>query len=115
MQTLQYVILKGWPETRSDRDQLILEYWNHRDELSFEKGLIFRGQKIVIPKSLRAEMLNQIHTGHLGVTKTLVHAKDSIFWPGMTKAITDYVLSCEICLRHRDSNTKEQLILHDIP
>ena len=39
MQTLQNVILKGWPETRSDCDQLILEYWNHRDELSFEKGL----------------------------------------------------------------------------
>ena len=115
MQTLQNVILKGWPETRSDCDQLILEYWNHRDELSFEKGLIFRGQKIVIPKSLRAEMLNQIHTGHLGVTKTLERAKDSIFWPGMTKAITDYVLSCEICLRHRDSNTKEPLISHDVP
>ena len=78
-------------------------------------SLIFRGQKIVIPKSLRAKMLNQIHTGHLGVTKTLERAKDSIFWPGMTKAITDYVLSCEICLRHRDSNTKEPLISHDVP
>ena len=64
MQTLQNAILKGWLETRYDCDQLILEYWNHRDELSFEKGLIFRGQKTFIPKSLRAEMLNQIHTGH---------------------------------------------------
>ena len=88
--------MKGW----SDCDQLIIEYWNHRDELSFEKGFIFRGQKIVIPKSLRAEMLNQMNTGHLGVKKALERAKDSIFWPGMTKAITDYVLSCEICLRH---------------
>ena len=104
MQTLQNAILKGLTETRYDCDQLILEYWNHRHELSFEKGLIFLVQKIVIPKSLRAEMLNQIHTGHLGVTKTLERAKDSIFWPGMTKAITDYDLSCEICLRHRDSN-----------
>ena len=117
MLTLQNVILKGWPETQSDCDQLILEYWNHRDELSFEKGLIFRGQKNCNSncKSLRAEMLNQIHTGHLGVTKTLERAKDSIFWPGMTKAITDYVLSCEICLRHRDSNTKEPLTSHDVP
>ena len=80
MQILQNAILKGWPETRSDCDQLILEDWNHRNELSFEKGLIFRGQKIVIPKSLRAEMVNQIHTGHLGVTKTLERAKDGIFW-----------------------------------
>ena len=80
MQILQNAILKGWPETRSDCDQLILEDWNHRNELSFEKGLIFRGQKIVISKSLRAEMVNQIHTGPLGVTKTLERAKDGIFW-----------------------------------
>ena len=115
MRTLQNAIFKGWPETQPDCNQLILEYWNHRDELPFVKGLIFQGQKIVIPESLRAEMLNQIHTGHLGVTKTLECAKDSIFWPGMTKAITDYVLSCEICLRYRDSNTKEPLISHYVP
>ena len=60
-------------------------------------------------------MLNQIHTGHLGVTKTLERAKDSMFWPGMTKAITHYDLSCQICLRHRDSNRKEPLISHDVP
>ena len=33
----------------------------------------------------------------------------------MTKAITDYVLSYEICLRHRDSKTKEPFISHDAP
>ncbi|MET0104994.1 MAG: RNase H-like domain-containing protein [Sedimenticola sp.] len=115
MQDLQNVILQGWPETRSDCKQTVMEYWNHRDELSVEKGLIFRGQKILIPKSLRAEMLKQVHTGHLGVTKTLERAKDNLFWPGMTKAITDNVLSCEVCLAHRDSNAKEPLIVHDVP
>ena len=68
MQTLKKTIVQGWPETRSTREPSVLEFWNHRDELSFEEGLIFRGQKIVIPKSLRAEMLKQVHTGHLGVT-----------------------------------------------
>ena len=57
MQALQNMIVQGWPETRSACEQSVLEYWNHRDELSIEEGLIFRGQKIVIPKSLRAEML----------------------------------------------------------
>ena len=102
MQALQNMIVQGWPETRSACEQSVLEYWNHRDELSIEEGLIFRGQKIVIPKSLRAEMLKQVHTGHLGVTKTLERAKDNIFWPGMTKEIQDYVLHCEVCLTHID-------------
>ena len=115
MQALQNMIVQGWPETRSACEQPVLEYWNHRDELSIEEGLIFRGQKIVIPKSLRAEMLKQVHTGHLGVTKTLERAKDNIFWPGMTKEIQDYVLHCEVCLTHRDSNAKEPLMPHEVP
>ena len=116
MQTLQNTIVQGWPETRSACEQSVLEYWNHHDELSVEDGLIFRGQKIVIPISLRAEMLKQVHTGHLGVTKILERAKDSIFWPGMTNDIQDlYVLECEVCLTHRHSNAKEPLLPHEVP
>ena len=115
MQTLQKTIVQGWPGTRSTCEQSVLEFWNRRDELSFKEGLIFRGQKIVIPKSLRAELLKPVHTGHLGVTKTLEHAKDSIFWPGMTKEIHEYVLHCEVYLTHRDSNAKEPLMPHDVP
>ena len=33
----------------------------------------------------------------------------------MTKAITDYDLSCELILRHRDSNRLEPLISQDVP
>lgn len=60
-------------------------------------------------------MLCQVHTGHLGVTKTLERAKDNIFWPGMSKQITDHVLNCSVCLKHRDSNAKEPLIAHEFP
>lgn len=115
MQTLKKTILEGWPENRSNCPQEVIEFWNHRDELSVEESLIFRGQKLVIPPPLRPEMLVQVHTGHLGVTKTLERAKDNMFWPGMAKQITDYVLRCQICLKHRDSNAKEPLISHEFP
>ncbi|MEW8546431.1 MAG: RNase H-like domain-containing protein, partial [Candidatus Thiodiazotropha sp.] len=115
MQILKRTIKEGWPETRSACNSVVSEYWNHRDELSVEQDLIFRGQKIVIPKTLREDMLCQVHTGHLGVTKTLERAKDNIFWPGMSKQITDHVLNCSVCLKHRDSNAKEPLIAHEFP
>ena len=38
-----------------------------------------------------------------------------MFWPSMTKQITDYVLCCEICNKYRDSNVKEPLTPHDVP
>ena len=33
----------------------------------------------------------------------------------MTKEIQDYVLHCEVCLTHRDSNAKEPLMPHEVP
>ena len=85
MQNLIPTILEGWPSSRSECPKAILEYWNHRDELSFADDLIFRGQTILIPKSLRQEMIHAVHFSHIGVQKTLQRAKDVPFWPGMTK------------------------------
>lgn len=115
MRLLKRVILEGWPSSRAKCDPDIIEYWNHRDELSFEDDLIFRGQTLLIPKSLRQEMVKQVHTGHLGVTKTLQRAKDCLFWPGMQKQITEHVLQCPICLTHRDSNAKEPMVTSEFP
>ena len=71
MQILKKIILEGWPLMRSECHKDILEFWNHRDELSYEDNMIFRGHTILIPRSIRHEMITLLHTGHLGVTKTL--------------------------------------------
>ena len=115
MQKLKQTIACGWPDLRAECDPRILDFWNHGDELSFEDDLIFRGQKLLILPALRQEMISKVHTGHLGVSKTLERAKDNLFWPGMSKDITEHVLQCAICLKQRDSNAKEPLIPHEFP
>ena len=115
MRALKRTIIEGWPEMRSNCDPKVLDYFNHRDELSVEDGLIFRGQRIIVPASLRNETLSQIHKGHMGVTKSVERAKDSLFWPGMVKQVTDYVLNCPLCLTHRNSNAKEPMIPSEFP
>ena len=113
MQKLKQTIARGWPELRAECEPEILQLWNHRVELSFEDDLIFIGQKLFIPPTLRQEMILKVHTGHLGVNKTLERAKDNLFWPGMWKDITEHVLQCATCLKHRDSNAKKPLIPHE--
>jgi hypothetical protein len=93
----------------------VLEFWNHRDELSVGNDIILRGQKIVIPKDMRQTMINAVHIGHMGVNKTLSRTEDVMFWPPMGKQIIDHVLACQICLTHRHSNAKEPLKPHHIP
>ena len=84
MRTLKQTILQGWPGTRTDCNKSVVEFWNHRDELSAAGDLIFRGQTLVIPKPLRQQMIESIHTGHMGTQKCIQRAKDVMFWPGMT-------------------------------
>ena len=61
-------------------------------------------------------MVRIIHdSSHQGCNQASRRARDIIFWPGMTKGITNYVLACPLCERYRHANTKEPLLPHAVP
>ena len=62
--------------------QSLHDYWNFREELTIEDHLVLKGDRIVIPPTLRPEVLNIIHQGHLGQEKCLLRARTSVFWEG---------------------------------
>jgi hypothetical protein len=57
MKLLMNIIHDGWPETRKKCPSQALDYWNHRDELTEIDNIIFKGCKIVIPRDLRRQMI----------------------------------------------------------
>uniref|UniRef100_A0A674NI52 Gypsy retrotransposon integrase-like protein 1 n=1 Tax=Takifugu rubripes TaxID=31033 RepID=A0A674NI52_TAKRU len=112
---LKETIQSGWPEERPMCPQSIAEYWNHRAELSVMNDIIFKREKIIIPTLLSTEMLSRIHSGHMGMEKCKLRARDILFWPGMNKQIEEMVGKCPTCLIYRPSNTKEPMMSHQIP
>lgn len=64
---------------------------------------------------MRDEMIEAVHVGHFGIEKTTGRARDIMFWPLMTKQISDHVQGCQICNRHKDSNMREPLHPHEVP
>ena len=60
---LQQVILSGWPDSRGHVPFKAQQFWNYRDELLVAHGLIVKRQKIVVPNSLRGEMVEKLHEG----------------------------------------------------
>jgi hypothetical protein len=60
LQTLKHVIQSGWPEMKSDVSHDISIYFDVRDELTVQNGLIFKGERVVIPKTLRLDMTRRI-------------------------------------------------------
>ncbi|CAC5382854.1 unnamed protein product [Mytilus coruscus] len=79
LQTLTRLIINGWPDDKNEVPKKVFEYWNFRDEVSNVNGIILKREKIIIPASMRKNILNKLHEGHLGIEKTRKLARDSIF------------------------------------
>ena len=67
MQTLKTTILIGWPERREEVPVQIREFWNNREELTLHNGIIFKNQRVIIPKALRPELTARAHSSHQGI------------------------------------------------
>ena len=80
IQLLHYTVFDGWPNTKAE---LPVDIRPYRDEVSCVDGLLFKGNKLVVPHALRAQMLDKIHESHQGIVKCKQRARDILFWPGM--------------------------------
>ena len=106
LRLLQTTIQTGWPELK--------EFWTYQDELSKADGRVLKEEKILIPQS-RSDMLNRMHTSHLGEIKCKERAKDVLFWPGIGKQAEETIATCKKCLEHQMSNTKEPMTIGELP
>ncbi|KAL9989578.1 hypothetical protein ACROYT_G004142 [Oculina patagonica] len=115
LQVLKGVIQKGWPEQKSEVPRVISPYFNMRDEMSIQDGLIFRGERVVVPRASRSELLKRIHSSHLGVNGCLNRARECLYWPGMTADIKNYVSTCEACREYERGQPKETMMSPETP
>jgi transposase InsO family protein len=112
---LRQVIIEGWPEHRNQIYPQLRQYFAYRDEMTVQDGIVLRGQRIVIPTSLRSTMKLKCHAGHLGINSTLRRARDALFWPGMSHDLREYVETCGVCASMPVRLTPEPVIARDAP
>lgn len=114
LQSLIETIASGFPDCKSQCSANVLEYWNIKDELSVGDGIILRNNRVVIPRSLRKDMLTKIHSGHLGVAKCRLRARQVMYWPGMNQCVEEMVLSCSTCTKYRSKQASKPLKPHPV-
>ena len=73
-----------------------------------------RGGRIIIPTSLRTEMLSKIHTGYQGITKCRERAWQSIWWPKMSSELEELIKNCMECCREQQQR-QQPLIPSSLP
>ena len=115
MTTLKTIITNGWPEDKTQVAENIRPYFKHRDELSIHDGLVYRGERVLIPQALRPAMREEILSSHIGIQACLRRARECIFWPAMNAEIKDYISECEICQGYSRNQQKESLLPVEIP
>ncbi|UYV74578.1 K02A2.6-like [Cordylochernes scorpioides] len=73
--------MSGWPKNKREVDPALRGYWQFQEDLTYQNGLLLRGQRILIPKSLRKDILEKLHQGHFGINKCRSRAKESVWYP----------------------------------
>ena len=58
---------------------------------------------------MRKEIIELIHAGHQGITKSRERANSSVWWPKMSEEITQRVRNCRICEEKKPTQNSEPL------
>ena len=68
-------------------------------------GCIVWGARVVVPPQGRQAVLQELHEGHLGMTKMKALARMYVWWPGIDRDIEDSVPTCSQCQAHQSLPT----------
>ena len=116
--TLQRVIhftLHGWPNQSRSIDPSLKVYHAERANLTYTDGLLLYCDRLVIPATMRLDILERIHEGHWGITKCRERAAQAVWWPNMSSDISDRVSKCPECITKQSRQTKQPLITRPLP
>ena len=101
------MITRGFPEHKNEVPEDLRAFWSMRNELHQLEGVPFHEHKMFVPKSLRGEVLDCLHSAHQGEVGMKSSARYRFFWPGMDAAITQKRAQCRTCQRISPSQPSE--------
>ena len=74
-----------------------MKFFLARKNLTTQASTVLYKTRIVIPASLRQEVLDVLHSSHGGVSSMVARASRSVWWPGMQERIEARRAACRSC------------------
>ena len=68
MVKLRTLVIAGFPNTNAELQKYIQQCWRVRDMISECGGVIYLGDRVVVPEMFRERILNTLHAAHQGTT-----------------------------------------------
>ena len=82
---------QGWP-TVSEKE--LEPFQRRKDELTIQDGCLMWGSRVIIPPKHQAQLLGELHEGHVGIVKMKALARSYMWWPGMDRAFEEVAKGC---------------------
>ena len=99
-ETVKQACIHGWPDQSKLKGE-IKQYAPEASHLTIQDGILLYDDRLVIPTSLQHEILVKLHAGHQGIQKCKKRAHESVWWPGIGKAVTQFIERCSTCSIYR--------------
>ena len=101
------IIVDGFPEEKTSLPPLLQKYWGMKEEMYVIENVPFKGRKMLVPSTLRPQVLEGLHAANQGVTGMLANARDRFFWPGLDASVRNMRLQCRQCNEQAPSQSDE--------
>lgn len=85
------------------------------DELCGIGRILLRGNRIVVPVSLRPKMIELGHEGHLGIVGTKQNLRSRVWWPGIDAQVENYVKLCQGCQLVGRAHERDPIRVTELP
>ena len=102
-------------ETGSWENPSCASYKPIQEELCVIGKTVLRGRRIVIPRKLRARVIELGHEGHQGMVKTKQRLRTKVWWPGIDKEAEKFCKTCHGCQVVSRPNNPEPLQMTELP
>jgi hypothetical protein len=97
----------GWPNTESC--EIAKLYKPFRSEITVNKGLLMRNDRLIIPTDMRLDILSKLHEAHQGISKCRAWANKSVWWIGISRDIQQMIQNCDICAKLQNDKTEPMI------
>ncbi|CAM1318541.1 Uncharacterised protein g6958 [Pycnogonum litorale] len=102
----------GWPSKGNESNEFFVDH----NKLSVVNNLLLYGNRIVIPSTMRRDILRKLHDGgHFGLNKCRQRASTSAWWPGFNDDLKKYIEACQFCQTNAPRQRKEPLLPTPLP
>ena len=115
LEKLMCLIQKGFPTNKNELDEKFTDFWNYRHGLYVIDHVIMFHNRVVIPPSLRQEILTTLHAAHQGSTAMMNTAQSTVFWPGICHDIERERQTCHSCNRNTPSHPRSEPVIPIFP